>query len=150
MASGNGSPSVAVRTILFPDTPEPRRRIMRSIKARDNETTELTLARILRTLKLSGWRRHQRLPGKPDFTWRKERVVVFVDGCFWHSCPRHYHEPRANKEFWLAKFASNKARDRRVTRELRRMGWTVVRVWECRVAERSTTRRIARALGLHR
>lgn len=130
----------------FPDTPEPRRRIMRAIKGRKNGTTEEALATILRREKLSGWRRHTSLPGRPDFVWRKARVAVFVDGCFWHGCPKHYRPPRANPEFWEKKITANRNRDRRVTNELRRAGWRVLRVWECDVTSSKIWRRIRSAL----
>ena len=75
------------------------------------------------------------LPGKPDFVFYRNRLAVFVDGCFWHGCPRHGSEPKTNRSFWLEKFRNNRARDRRVTARLRRMGWCVLRFWECRVKE---------------
>jgi DNA mismatch endonuclease, patch repair protein len=130
----------------FHDTPEPRRRIMRSIAGRGNKTTEAALATQLRRNALSGWRRHLPLPGRPDFVWRKEKVALFVDGCFWHGCPRHYLPPRKNIEFWQRKIETNRARDRRVDRQLRRAGWTTLRIWECQVLEQRTMTRIRRAL----
>jgi DNA mismatch endonuclease, patch repair protein len=130
----------------FGDTPEPRRRIMRSITGRGNKTTEEALATQLRRNALAGWRRHLPLPGRPDFAWRKEKVVVFVDGCFWHGCPRHYVPPRKNVEFWEGKIETNRARDRRVDRQLRKAGWTTLRVWECQVLNERTLTRIRRAL----
>jgi len=68
--------------------------------------------------------------GHPDFVFRRERVAVFVDGCFWHGCPKCYRRPKSNRKFWDAKAARNRARDAEVTRALRRAGWTVVRIWE--------------------
>lgn len=105
------------------------------------------MARLLREYGLSGWRRHQPLPGKPDFAWRSERVALFVDGCFWHGCPRHYRRPSANVEFWVEKLRQNVARDRRVSRALRAQGWIVIRVWECRVHSSISINRIRRGLG---
>ena len=67
---------------------------------------------------------------RPDFVWRRERVALFVDGCFWHGCPWHGTKPASNKVFWREKLAKNRARDRLVTRTLRKAGWRVVRVWE--------------------
>lgn len=67
---------------------------------------------------------------KPDFTFRRERVVVFVDGCFWHGCPKCYKRPGSNQEFWDNKIAANRKRDRLVSRELKLLGWHVVRVWQ--------------------
>ena len=103
---------------------------MSRIRGRGNRTTEIALVKIFRTNGITGWRRHQPLPGKPDFLFRRERVAVFVDGCFWHCCPRCYKSPKSNRKFWDAKFAGNRGRDRRVVRELRQRGWSVLRVWE--------------------
>ena len=70
------------------------------------------------------------LPGTPDWLSKGNKVAVFIHGCFWHGCPRHYREPRSNTEFWRAKIARNRARDRRVAREFRALGWRVFSLWE--------------------
>ena len=88
------------------------------------------MAALFRAHGITGWRRHLPLPGRPDFAFPKLRVVIFVDGCFWHGCPRHGTQPRTNARFWREKIARNRQRDREVTRELRRRGWRVVRIWE--------------------
>jgi DNA mismatch endonuclease (patch repair protein) len=144
----NGSSkSTATRSSIAIRPPSPERsNIMRSIKGRGNETTELRLATILRRNGLKGWRRHLKLPGTPDFAWPRERLVVFVDGCFWHGCPRCYRSPSRNSEFWKVKLESNRARDRRVSRLLRSLGWRVLRLWECRITEARTLSRIRAAL----
>jgi DNA mismatch endonuclease (patch repair protein) len=88
------------------------------------------------------------LPGRPDFAFRSQKVAVFVDGCFWHSCPRHGRAPESNQEYWLPKLARNGRRDRRVSRILRRMGWKVIRLWEHDLANDSlVVRRIRRMLA---
>lgn len=107
-----------------------RSEVMSLIRSRGNKATELRLIEIFREHGITGWRRNQPLLGKPDFTFRRERVVVFVDGCFWHGCPRCYKRPKSNQKFWDAKIAANRKRDRLVNRELRRLGWRVVRVWQ--------------------
>jgi DNA mismatch endonuclease (patch repair protein) len=87
---------------------------------------------------------------RADFTFRKERVVIFVDGCFWHGCPKHSNMPANNRAFWLKKLTGNKGRDRLVTRALRQSGWRVLRIWEHELARRNAARlllRIRRALG---
>lgn len=127
---------------------EARTRIMRAIKGKGNATTEKALASKLRRERLSGWRRHAALPGRPDFVWQRQGVAVFVDGCFWHGCPRCYRAPRHNAEFWCLKINANKRRDMRVARILRAQGWTVVRIWECRVNEARSMKRIRAALDL--
>lgn len=107
-----------------------RSEVMSLIRSRGNKETELRLIAIFREHGITGWRRNQALFGKPDFTFRRERVVVFVDGCFWHGCPKCYKRPGSNQEFWDTKFAANRKRDRYVSRELRREGWKVVRIWQ--------------------
>ena len=103
---------------------------MSLVKGRGNRSTELHFARALFELGIHGWRRGARLPGSPDFTFVHERIVVFVDGCFWHGCPQHYTKPQTNAGFWATKRRDNIARDRRVDSELRRRGWRVMRIWE--------------------
>jgi DNA mismatch endonuclease (patch repair protein) len=61
-----------------------------------------------------------------------------VDGCFWHGCPRCYRRPHSNKKFWDEKVARNRTRDRRVNRELRKLGWRVLRIWEHDLSPRGT------------
>lgn len=74
------------------------------------------------------------LPGMPrrsaDIMWTGRKIAVFVDGCYWHGCPEHFHTPRTNTEWWLAKIRKNQARDAKTTEALEAAGWTVVRVWE--------------------
>ncbi|MCH8804457.1 MAG: very short patch repair endonuclease [Planctomycetes bacterium] len=122
---------------------------MSRVRSRGNNTTELRLASLLRHSGLSGWRRHQPLPGRPDFVWPKLRVAVFVDGCFWHghNCGKNI-SPKTNAAAWQTKISGNKARDRRVTRLLRDRGWLVLRIWECRLSRQHTRciRRIELAL----
>jgi DNA mismatch endonuclease (patch repair protein) len=67
---------------------------------------------------------------RPDIVFTRRRVAVFVDGCYWHGCPKHGAKPQANSEYWQAKIARNRERDRRTHAALRAAGWQVVRVWE--------------------
>jgi DNA mismatch endonuclease (patch repair protein) len=90
----------------------------------------LRLIELFRAHKITGWRRQASVFGRPDFIFAKPRVALFVDGCFWHGCPKHATRPKNNRAFWRRKLAANRARDARVTRTLRRAGWRVVRVWE--------------------
>jgi len=107
-----------------------RSRIMSLIRSRGNAATELRLIKLFRASRISGWRRNQNLAGKPDFVFRAKRVVIFVDGCFWHGCPRCYHRPKSHQKYWDAKVAANIQRDRRNRQRLRRQGWRVLRIWE--------------------
>jgi DNA mismatch endonuclease (patch repair protein) len=80
------------------------------------------------------YRIHQRpLPGlrrEADIVFRRAKVAVFVDGCFWHGCPLHSTQPKRNNDFWVAKIEGNSARDRATDEALREAGWLPVRVWE--------------------
>lgn len=107
-----------------------RSEVMSRIRGRGNKDTELAVAKLLRAGGITGWCRHQPVFGKPDFIFRGRRVAVFVDGCFWHRCPKHSNMPANNRAFWLKKLTGNQTRDRLVTRTLRKDGWRVVRIWE--------------------
>ena len=68
--------------------------------------------------------------GNPDFINKGKKIAIFVDGCFWHGCPDHYRAPKSNVRFWKAKIKRNIERDRKVTSELKKGGFTVIRTWE--------------------
>lgn len=70
------------------------------------------------------------IAGRPDFALRGLKIAVFLDGCFWHGCPRCYREPKSNEGFWKSKVKRNRERDARVTSRLQDEGWKVLRVWE--------------------
>jgi len=107
-----------------------RSEVMSRIRGRGNKETEIAFARLLHAHGITGWRRHHPLFGKPDFMFRKQRVVIFIDGCFWHGCPRHSNMPVNNRLFWENKLSANRRRDRLVTKTLRAGGWRVLRIWE--------------------
>jgi DNA mismatch endonuclease (patch repair protein) len=121
-----------------------RSALMGRIRGRRNASTEMRLARMLRAAGVTGWRRHAPLPGRPDFIFRRGKVAVFVDGCFWHGCPAHFAVPKSRVAFWRSKISGNRRRDRRVGAELRRRGWLVIRIWEHALARRTASRALAR------
>ncbi len=121
-------PPSSKRTDVF--TRAKRSEVMSRIRGKGNKATELALAKLFREHSITGWRRHYPITGKPDFAFPKHKLAVFVDGCFWHGCPKHATQPKGNKRFWQEKLAANKARDRKVNRELRARGWRVLRIWE--------------------
>ena len=143
--------------------------VMSRIRSRGNADTELALVRVFRMHGITGWRRHQRircnvqrstsisersklsvgrwkfsLSVRPDFVFHRQRLAVFVDGCFWHGCPQHGTRPKGNAAFWRAKLARNQARDRLVTRTLRKAGWRVLRIWEHELASKREACLVAR------
>jgi DNA mismatch endonuclease (patch repair protein) len=115
-----------------------RSRVMSAIRSVGNASTEVRLMTLMRAHRISGWRRGSRLPGKPDFVFPGKRVAVFVDGCFWHGCPRCSRGVATNGLFWRTKISGNRRRDRRVSRRLRSLGWRVLRVWEHEIRAKSS------------
>jgi DNA mismatch endonuclease (patch repair protein) len=88
---------------------------------------------------------------RADVVLTRAKIAVYVDGCFWHSCPEHATTPKSNQEWWEEKLAANVARDRKTDRDLEELGWAVVRVWEHEdmeaAAERIAALHSARADG---
>jgi DNA mismatch endonuclease (patch repair protein) len=126
---------------------EKRSQIMSRVKSHGNRATELALICVFRENKIRGWRRHTGIFGKPDFVFPSARVIVFVDGCFWHGCPLHGRIPATNADFWKRKIERNKARDQLVRRELIERGWIVLGIWQHELREPSmVARRVARTL----
>ncbi|MDQ6631517.1 MAG: very short patch repair endonuclease [Verrucomicrobiota bacterium] len=107
-----------------------RSRIMASVRSTGNKSTELKLIGILRREHLKGWRRKYNLSGKPDLVYPRQKLVIFIDGCFWHGCQKCYRRPNSRQEYWDAKVKRNTVRDAKVSRTLKSNGWKVFRVWE--------------------
>ena len=91
------------------------------------------------------FRLYQRnLPGSPDLVFPRLKLVIFVNGCFWHrheNC-KYAYNPKTNVEFWTCKFKNNVLRDKKVKKELEGMGWRVANVWECETANAVVLRRM--------
>jgi len=114
-----------------------RSEVMSRIRSSGNKDTEQALANLFRQNNITGWRRNQKIYGKPDFVFKKLKLAVFVDGCFWHGCPRCYRPPKTNQKFWRNKIARNRDRDISVNQELRKQGWRIIRIWEHDLASRA-------------
>lgn len=112
-------------------TLETRSRVMAQVRSKRNRSTEWRLRACLIRSGIRGWTLDAaNLIGKPDFIFPTQRVVVFVDGCFWHGCPKCQRIPSSNVSYWEGKIARNRTRDRAVNAMLRKEGWKVLRVWE--------------------
>jgi DNA mismatch endonuclease, patch repair protein len=103
---------------------------MSRVRGRGNKATELAAVKFFRRNRFTGWRRRQYIFGHPDFVFPRVHVAIFVDGCFWHCCPKHSTRPANNREFWERKLNANKLRDIVVNRTLRKQGWRILRIWE--------------------
>lgn len=108
---------------------ETRSRIMSRIRGRDT-AMERAVRPVLEALGFTYHPEDGFLEGAPDFVHLTKHVAVFLDGCFFHGCLRHYREPKTNVQFWRDKLARNTKRDREITAKYEAMGWTVIRVWE--------------------
>jgi DNA mismatch endonuclease (patch repair protein) len=118
---------------------------MRATRQRDTPG-ELAIRRLLHARGLRFRVDSQVLAGvrrRADVVFTKARVAVFVDGCFWHSCPRHGSLPKANAEWWVTKLNENRRRDADTSSRLRKAQWIVIRIWE-HEAGRAAADRIAR------
>ncbi len=149
---------------ILPKTKRPD--VVSRIRGRGNEVKELRLMVVFRAHGITGWRRGAVLHWKvergklkpfrvhPDFIFRELKLAVFVDGCFWHGCPKHATKPASNRAFWRRKLSANKTRDRSspsfdptsrlVTRTLRQQSWRVLRVWEHELARKHEARLVGR------
>ena len=123
--------------------PERSERMSR-VRSRGNRATELRLIALMRGHRITGWRRGVPLPGKPDFVLRASKLAMFVDGCFWHGCPRHRRIPKTRVAFWKTKLARNVQRDREVRKVLRERGWRVFRIWEHELVRRNEAQLLRR------
>jgi DNA mismatch endonuclease (patch repair protein) len=127
------------------------RSIMRANKRRDTRP-ELLVRRLLHAQGLRYRVDHrvvQESRTRADIAFTRQRIAVFIDGCFWHSCPEHLHLPKANADYWVTKLARNVQRDAEVTALLRELGWTVLRFWE-HVPPASAAEEINAAVRRHR
>ena len=107
---------------------EVRSRIMRAVKSRSGIEV---LPERFTGLFLRG---HQSgIPGSPDFSNKRRKIALFIDGCFWHGCPEHYRRPKSNQDYWDSKLRYNRGHDSKVNRKLRDLGWEVIRIWECQL-----------------
>lgn len=128
-------------------TPQQRSKNMRAVHGK-NTAPELFVRSTLHRLGYRFRLHRSDLPGTPDIVFPVRRTVMFVHGCFWHghSCPRG-NLPSTNRAFWQRKITANRARDSRAQKQLRKVGWRVLTVWECETRnQRRLERRLSRFL----
>lgn len=126
-------------------SPQARSALMAKVRSAGNKSTENRVEAALRKAGVKGWKKQPKnIPGRPDFYFLKAKLVVFVDGCFWHACPRCGRLPASNAAYWTTKIDSNRRRDNRIRRQLRGQGFHVVRIWEHDVRRASWLQRVER------
>ena len=130
-----------------------RSEVMRRVRSSNNKSTELKLIELFKQHGIKGWRRHYPVKGHPDFVFQKEKVAVFVDGCFWHGHDCRNTRPFNNQDYWQKKRKQNIKHDQEVTALFKSRGWTVLRIWECELKKKNienTVEKIKQALVLRR
>ena len=121
-------------------TKDKRSDIMRKVKSSKNDSTENKLINYFKSKTIKGWRRNCKVYGKPDFIFPKERIAIFVDGCFWHGHDCRNTRPKQNENYWQVKISKNMERDVKVTEHLEKLGWLVIRIWECELKRKNIYR----------
>ena len=117
-------------TRIDPMSKEQRSAQMAKVRSIGNKSTEIQVEDVLTQFGIQGWEKHPRsVLGTPDFFFADYKLVIFVDGCFWHGCPLcKRRTPKS--EIWRKKLENNVKRDNRIHRQLRRDGYHVMRIWE--------------------
>jgi DNA mismatch endonuclease (patch repair protein) len=135
---------------MKPSSPVVSARMRR--QASKDTTAELAVRRLLHAAGLR-YRIEYPVPGmarrRIDVAFTRAKVAVLIDGCFWHGCPEHATQPKANAEWWQQKLARNVARDTETTEHLTAAGWTVLRFWE-HEAPAEVADRVAAAVAARR
>ena len=111
-----------------------RSEIMWRVRSTGNKSTEWRFRAALIRAGVTGWRVQPDVEGRPDVAFPDAKVAVFLDGCFWHGCERHFRAPRTRRIFWLKKIHANRRRGADALQALLRRGWKVFRVWEHDIA----------------
>lgn len=107
---------------------------MSSIKQKDTKP-ELAVRKALFTAGVRGYRLHWvKVPGNPDLVFVSRKVAIFINGCFWHRCPKcNLPLPKSNTSYWTTKFEKNVMRDKKKIQDLKTMGWKTLVLWECEI-----------------
>lgn len=114
-----------------------RSAIMSKVRSSGNKSTELKLISVFAEYHITGWRRKYNVKGHPDFVFPKQKIAVFVDGCFWHGHDCRNTRPSYNAEYWNKKRERNILHDKEITDLFERRGWKVIRVWECELQKKN-------------
>ena len=116
---------------------------MAKVRSHGNQSTEMRVEEALRLHRILGWKKQPKhVTGRPDFYFPKIKLAIFVDGCFWHACPRCGRLPKTRRAFWSRKIEGNRKRDNRVRQQLREQGISTMRIWEHDLKGTSWLRRL--------
>lgn len=127
-----------------------RSQVMKKVASNGNKSTEMRLIQLFKELGITGWRRHYVVKGHPDFVFMKQKIAIFVDGCFWHGHNCRNTVPKDNAEYWQKKRKRNIEHDLEITALFEKRGWIVLRIWECELQKKhivTTTERLKNVLN---
>lgn len=129
-------------------TPEQRKKNMRKIRSHGS-LPERIIEKELKKRKIYFAKQVKTIIGKPDIVFRRKKVIVFIDSDFWHKHPKRFTQPKTNVEYWTDKINSNVERDKIVNSELLKSGWTVIRLWEFDIINKTDIciNKILKAIG---
>ena len=111
-----------------------------------NTAIERNFFNILKKARLNFKKHDNDMLGTPDVIFKRKKVVVFLDSCFWHGCRWHCRMPSTNRDYWTKKIARNKARDKDVAKQYKANGWKAIRIWEHEV--QSNPERVVKKIKL--
>ncbi len=115
----------------FENVSDKRSKAMAAIRSKNNRSTELCFKMALVRAGIKGWQTNVRsLHGTPDFYFPDKRIAIFVDGCFWHGCPKCGHYPKTRTKYWKTKILRNRERDKQNRKLLRKESIKVISIWE--------------------
>lgn len=116
--------------------PDDRKRTMQAVKSKGTRL-EKRLFAVLAGMGINGWKKNATsIAGKPDVAFPKQKIVIFVDGCFWHGCPHCRRKlPKTNRVYWKRKIKRNVELAEFYNKQLSQDGWTVIRIWEHEIAD---------------
>lgn len=115
-----------------------RSQIMKCVKSSGNISTEMKLIQYFNAHHITGWRRHYKVKGHPDFVFLRKRIAIFVDGCFWHGHNCRNTRPTEIAEYWDKKREKNIQHDKEITELFEARGWMVIRIWECELKKKNS------------
>jgi len=111
-------------------SPQKRSDVMSSVKSKGTKLENFFAQEMINQGVKFSQRNVTNLIGKPDFIFKRKKIAILIDSCFWHGCKKHLRLPASNQVYWTAKIARNRKKDRQVTKKLKEEGWLVLRIWE--------------------
>jgi DNA mismatch endonuclease (patch repair protein) len=105
--------------------------------------------KIKTTMRALGFKYQPKLYGRPDFASKKLKTVIFIDGCFWHKCPKHFKSAKSNRHYWTQKINNNVKRDKTINKYYKGLGWNIIRIWEHEIKSGAFKKKLRGKIGIY-